>query len=141
MTPSKPEWQVIVDLLRDTNPVLLNRIGRKMMNYLFKRNIRQIELLMKQLESSSTDWEYSENQPIPKLNQSLLEQIVDEVFQIAAREIRDEEINAMVTQWLKHEQFRFLTMAAEKRDVTLGEITEAVQRFSRMPESARKLSP
>ena len=141
MTASKPEWQVIVDLLRDTNPVLLNRIGRKMMNYLFKRNITQIEQLMKRLESSSTDWEYSENQPVPKLNQSLLEEIVDEVFRIAAREILDEEINAMVTQWLKHEQFRFLTMAVEKRDVPLAEITEAVQRFSRMPETARKLSP
>lgn len=140
MPHAKPEWQVIVDLLRDTNPALLNRIGRKMMNYLFKRNVTQIEELMKRLESSSTDLEYSENQPIPKINQSLLEQIVEEVFRIAAQEIKDEEISAMVTQWLKHEQFRFLTMAAEKRDIPLAEISEAVHRFARMPESARKLS-
>lgn len=141
MANAKPEWQVIIDLLRDTNPVLLNRIGRKMMNYLYKRNVRQVETLMKRLESSSTDWDYSENQPIPKLNQSLLEQILDEVFRIAAREILDEELTAMVTQWLKQEQFRFLTMAAEKRDVPLAEISEAVHRFARMPEEARKLSP
>jgi hypothetical protein len=141
MSNAKPEWQVIIDLLRDTNPVLLNRIGRKMMNYLYKRNIRQVETLMKRLESSSTDWAYSENQPVPKINQSLLEEIVDEVFRIAAVEIKDEELTTMVTQWLKHEQFRFLTMAAEKRDVPLAEITEAVQRFARMPEEARKLSP
>lgn len=140
MTSAKPEWQVITDLLRDTNPVLLNRIGRKMMNYLYKRNVVQVETLMKRLESSSTDWEYSENQPVPKINQSLLEEIVDEVFRIAASEIKDEEINAMVTQWLKHEQFRFLTMAAEKRDIPLGEIAEAVHRFARMPEAQRKLS-
>ncbi len=141
MPQNKPEWQVIVDLLRDTNPALLNRIGRKMMNYLFKRNVRQVESLMKRLDASSTDWEYSENQPIPKLNLSLLEEIVDEAFRIAAREIRDDEITAMVTQWLKQEQFRFLTMAAEKRDVPLAEITESVHRFARMPEIARKLSP
>lgn len=141
MANTKPEWQVIIDLLRDTNPVLLNRIGRKMMNYLYKRNVRQVETLMKRLESSSTDWDYSENQPIPKLNQSLLEQILDEVFRIAAREIKDEELTTMVTQWLKQEQFRFLTMAAEKRDVPLAEISEAVHRFARMPEEARKLSP
>lgn len=140
MANAKPEWQVIIDLLRDTNPVLLNRIGRKMMNYLYKRNIKQVETLMKRLESSSTDWDYSENQPVPKLNQSLLEQILDEVFRIAAREIKDEELTTMVTQWLKQEQFRFLTMAAEKRDVPLAEISEAVHRFARMPEEARKLS-
>ncbi len=141
MTVAKPEWQVIIDLLRDTNPVLLNRIGRKLMNYLYKRNVRQVETLMKRLESSSTDWDYSENRPIPKLNQSLLEQILDEVFRIAAREIKEEELTTMVTQWLKQEQFRFLTMAAEKRDVPLAEISEAVHRFVRMPEEARKLSP
>ena len=141
MANTKPEWQVIIDLLRDTNPALLNRIGRKMMNYLYKRNVRQVETLMKRLESSSTDWEYSENQPVPKINHSLLQQIVDEAFRIAARVIKDEELTAMVTQWLKQEQFRFLTMAAEKRDVPLAEITEAVQRFARMPEEARKLSP
>ena len=44
MPEHKPEWQVIVDLLRDTNPILLNRIGRKMMNYLYKRNISRIEV-------------------------------------------------------------------------------------------------
>ncbi len=141
MPSVKPEWQVIVDLLRDTNPLLLNRIGRKMMNYLYKRNIRQVETLMKRLEAYTTDWDYSENQPVPKINQSLLEEIVDQVFTIAAREIKDDEMTAMVTQWLKQEQFRFLTMAAEKRDVPLAEITEAVHRFSRMPEEARKLSP
>jgi len=141
MSSHKPEWQVIIDLLRDTNVILLHRIGRKMMNYLYKRNVRQVEELMKRLEASSTDWEYSENQPVPKLNQSLLEEIVEEVFKIAAREIADDEITHMVTQWLKYEQFRFLTMATEKRDVPLVDITEAVHRFARMPEDQRKLAP
>jgi pyruvate, water dikinase len=141
MPNHKPEWQVIIDLLRDTNVILLHRIGRKMMNYLYKRNVRQVEELMKRLEASSTDWEYSENQPVPKLNQSLLEEIVEEVFKIAAQEIADDEITTMVTQWLKYEQFRFLTMATEKRDVPLVDITEAVHRFARMPEDQRKLAP
>jgi len=141
MPSHKPEWQVIIDLLRDTNVILLNRIGRKMMNHLYKRNIKQIELLMQQLESSSTEWETGENQPVQRLEQDQLERIMDEVFKIAAENIPDDEITAMVTQWLKHEQFRFLSMAAEKRDVPLVDITEAVHRFTRMPEEQRKLSP
>ncbi|MDP2807504.1 MAG: PEP/pyruvate-binding domain-containing protein [bacterium] len=141
MSSHKPEWQVIVDLLRDTNPILLNRIGRKMMNHLYKRNIKQIEQLMQQLESSSTGWEAGENRPVQRLEQDQLERIMEEVFKIAAENVPDDEITAMVTQWLKHEQFRFLSMAAEKRDVPLVEITEAVHRFARMPDSQRKLAP
>jgi hypothetical protein len=141
MLHHKPEWQVIVDLLRDTNPILLNRIGRKMMNYLYKRNIKQIEELMQRLDTTSADWEYSENQPMPKINPSLLEQIVEEIFQIAAREIDDEELTIIISLWLKHEQARFLGMAAEKRDVPLAEITEAVQRFANMPDAQKSLSP
>ncbi len=141
MPHHKPEWQVIIDLLRDTNVILLNRIGRKMMNHLYKRNIKQIELLMQQLESSSTGWETGENQPVQRLEQDQLERIMEEVFQIAAENILDDEITAMVTQWLKHEQFRFLSMAAEKRDVALVDISDAVHRFTRMPEEQRKLSP
>jgi len=141
MPHHKPEWQVIIDLLRDTNVILLNRIGRKMMNHLYKRNIKQIELLMQQLESSSTGWETGENQPVQRLEQNQLERIMEEVFQIAAENILDDEITAMVTQWLKHEQFRFLSMAAEKRDVALVDISDAVHRFTRMPEEQRKLSP
>jgi hypothetical protein len=66
---------------------------------------------------------------------------MDEVFRIAAETIPDDEITTMITQWLKYEQFRFLTMAAEKRDVSLVEITEAVHRFARMPDGQRKLAP
>ncbi|MDO9390750.1 MAG: PEP/pyruvate-binding domain-containing protein [bacterium] len=141
MPHHKPEWQVIVDLLRDTNPILLNRIGRKMINYLYKRNIKQVEELMQRLDTTSSDWEYSENQPMPKINQSLLEHIVEEIFQIAAREIDDDELARIISLWLKHEQSRFLGMASEKRDVSLAEISDAVQRFANMPDAQKSLSP
>jgi pyruvate,water dikinase len=141
MTAAKPEWQVIVDLLRDTNPILLNRIGRKMMNHLYKRNVKQIEELMQRLDTTSSDWEYSENQPMPKINPAQLEQIMEEIFQLAAREINEEELTRIISLWLQQEQFRYLSMAAEKRDVPLVDITEAIHRFSRMPDHQRKLPP
>ncbi|MEI6510020.1 MAG: hypothetical protein WCO14_03635, partial [bacterium] len=145
MNMQKAEWQVIVDLLRDTNPELLGRIGRRMMNYLFKRNISQIDQLMKRLESSATEVNetgyWSENQPIPRVNQLFLEQIVEEVFKVAALELSVETINSMVGIWLKNEQARFLTLAAEKRDIPLAEISNAVRRFAKMPEAQKNLSP
>lgn len=143
MSRSKPEWKVIVDLLRDTNPSLLDRIGRKMMNYLFKCNISSAQDLMKRLGSTTDNLlrPAGENEPIQRLDPLELDRFIEEVFQIAARELSLEIINTMVGIWLKNEQARFLTMATEKRDVSLAEISNAVRRFSQMPDAQKNLSP
>lgn len=134
---------MIVDLLRDTNPNLLDRIGRKMMNYLFKCNISSAQDLMRRL-SSTTDQllhPVGENEPIQRLDPLVLDRFIEEVFQIAAKELSLEIINTMVGIWLKNEQARFLTMATEKRDVSLAEISNAVRRFAQMPDAQKNLSP
>ncbi len=145
MTDSKAEWKVIIDLIRYTNPNLYNRLGRKMMNYLYKRNIKEIEVLMKKMESSFSDYQietrFSENQPLPRLNQIFLEKLVEDIFQIAGQFLSDQTITKMMHLWLKYEQSRFLAMSAEKRDVSLIEISEALYRFQKMPNSHKSLSP
>ncbi|MBF0409536.1 MAG: PEP/pyruvate-binding domain-containing protein [Candidatus Riflebacteria bacterium] len=144
MVVQRPEWKVIVNLLRETNPVLLNRIGRKMMNLLFKRNVKEIEILLQKLNLYKTrlsrERDNYENQPTPRVNYSLLSQLIDETFEIAEEKLTEEDISSMVNLWLKQEQFRFLSMAAEKRDVPLGEIHEAVHRFSMIPGASKNLS-
>lgn len=141
MPNHKPEWRVIIDLLRDANPVLLDRLGRKMMNYLFKRNVARVEGLMKRLESTSTEIEYHDNQPLPRINQEHLNRILEEIFDIAAQELPADEISHMIGLWIKNEQVRFLSMTAEKRDVPLREISEALARFAKMPDGYKSLSP
>ena len=83
ITSPKPEWQVFIDLLRASNPTLLERIGRRMMNYLFKCNILEIKDLMQQLSLNSSRPEknlvHSENEPLPRLSPELLEKFIDEV--------------------------------------------------------------
>lgn len=145
MSHYQTEWRDIVYHLRETNPTLLNRIGRKMMNYLHKRKTTQLEDLMQLLttyHASATDGAaYSDNRPLPRIHSSFLEKIIDEIFRIAAQELSGEEISHMLNLWLKTEQSRFLSMAAEKRDVALTEITDAVRRFMDMPDAQKSLSP
>ena len=140
----KQEWEVIVDLLQYTDPVLINRLGRKMMHYLHKCNVKRIEELMQKLESNSnklTEDQYkSDNKPIPRIETDLLDKIIEEIFQIAKQELSSERINKMIKLWLRHEKASFLTMTAEKRDVPLGEITEAFHKFSNMKDSYKSLS-
>jgi len=141
MPNHKPEWRVIIDLLRDANPVLLDRIGRKMMNYLFKRNVSRVKGLMRRLEYTATEIEYRDNQPLPRINQEHLNRILEEIFDIAAQELPADEISYMIGLWIKNEQVRFLSMTAEKRDVPLREISEALARFAKMPDGYKSLSP
>lgn len=141
----KPEWKVIIDLLREVNPLLLNRMGRKMMNYLIKRNVQQVEELLGRLHNAGETYEPSQqlnpNVPVPRINFALLEEVVEECFKIAGEVLNPDELSNMVSLWLRHEQSRFLTMAAERRDIPLNDIAEAVHRFSIMPDSQRSLSP
>ena len=114
------------------------------MNYLYKRNTKQFEELMQFLNVSNNEigagFASSDNQPTPRITSSLLEQIVDEIFNIAAQELLPEEITRLLNLWLKSEQSRFLSMAAEKRDVPLAEITNATQRFMMMPDAQKSLT-
>lgn len=140
----KPEWKVIVDLLRETNPSLLNRLGRKMMNYLFKRNVTKVEQLLQRLNVTQSDYQAAtgtfDNQPMPRLNSSLLDELIDETFIIAEQELSAQDISRMLSLWMKQEQFRFLSMAAEKRDVSLAEISEALHRYCLKPGAQKHLS-
>ncbi|HEY9071758.1 MAG TPA: PEP/pyruvate-binding domain-containing protein [Candidatus Ozemobacteraceae bacterium] len=140
----KPEWKVIVDLLRETNPSLLNRLGRKMMNYLFKRNVKKVEQLLQRLNVTQADYQAAtgtfDNQPMPRINSSMLEELIDETFIIAEQELSPQDISRMLSLWMKQEQFRFLSMAAEKRDIALTEISEALHRYCLKPGAQKHLS-
>jgi pyruvate,water dikinase len=142
----KPEWKVIIDLLWETNPVLVKRIGRKMMNYLFKRGVKRIvevmsDLLTKGSDGVVEDDQYADNRPVARIDYEALEDFIDEVFKVAEEELSADEITSMVSTWLRYENTRFLTSAAEKRDIPLAQISEALQRFMMLPESQRNLSP
>jgi hypothetical protein len=144
MEQVKPEWQVIVDLFRDTDPVLFNRLGKKMMHYLYKHNIEKIASLMQKLESSDNEQieqDKNLNEPMPKMEQNMLEQIMEEIFTIAAEELTSEEITKIMKVWLKDEKARFLGMAAEKRDISLAEISDVLHRYAKLNENSRNLSP
>ncbi len=141
----KPEWKVIVDLLWETNPLLVNRLGRKMMNYLFKRGVKRIgdvmQHLLSQGEGSGLGDTLGENQALPRIDYEALENFIDEVFNIAEAELSADEINSMLMNWFRLENTRFLTSAAEKRDIPLAQIAEALERFSKLPEPQRNLAP
>lgn len=135
----KPEWRVIVDMLAQVDVVLLHRITKRMIYFLFQQNVKEIADLMKELESPFDGNDYSsklyDNAPNPKKAVTSMKAFVEKVFKVAGDTIIDEEITAQIHKWLARERSQFLIIAAENSNISLVDITDSVNRFVNIPKS------
>ncbi|HPR62826.1 MAG TPA: PEP/pyruvate-binding domain-containing protein [Thermoanaerobaculia bacterium] len=145
MAKEKPEWRVIVELLENVDPILLNRITRKMIYYLYTRHIPEIISLMKELEPSKSDHQVSDllypNVPHPKKDLATMKFFVEEVFKIAGDTLAEDEISGQIGKWLAQERSRFLSLTVDRPNATLHEIAEALNRFFTIAPGETHISP
>jgi pyruvate,water dikinase len=124
------EWRVVLDFLRNTDPVLLQRTSRRLINYLSWSGIPEArDLLQRSLASISDTAATDENRP---RRQALAVKFIDltsVAFRIAARHLPESEILACLARWIKEEKSSFLVRALENQDTALDEIAEALERF------------
>ncbi|HUI82654.1 MAG TPA: PEP/pyruvate-binding domain-containing protein [Candidatus Binatia bacterium] len=129
--PRRGEWRVVLEFLRDTDPVLLQRISRKLVNHLSWNGITEArELLQRGAVASAIGTAVSggENRPI-RTDSSGRPDFTSEVFRIASEHLSENEILACVTTWIKEEKSGFLLRALEQLDTPLGDIIEAIERY------------
>jgi len=143
-TSGTPEWKIIINLLTETDPELLSRLSRKMMNYLFRRKVSRISELMeeylpKQANVVETGDLYGENQPAPRIDYKVLADITTQVFRVAEDVLTPDEITMALHRWLRHEKIRFLSVAAGRRDVPLDNLREALNRYEMLPKRSQKM--
>ena len=137
------EWRVVLEFLRDTDPALLKRISRKLINHLSWSGVEEAkELLRKASASPKLDPTLvsDENRPLP---QSLLGSAGDltaEVFRIAAQHMSESEILNSVTRWIKEDKASFLVRALENQDTSLGEVMECLERYRHIGVEEGELS-
>jgi len=68
MPERKPEWQVIIDLLRATDSRELNRISRKLLNKLVRMEVKGAIDLLERFDQAYMNTRGDENQPSQKTN-------------------------------------------------------------------------
>ncbi len=145
MSPAgTPEWKIIIKLLRETDPELLGRLSRKMMNYLYRRKVHRIssimeEYLPKQANAVETGDLYGENQPAPRIDYDIIEGLTTRVFRLAEEVLTPEEITMALHRWMRYEKLRFLSLAAGRRDIPLGHLQEALTRYEMLPQRSKKM--
>lgn len=137
------EWRPIADFLRETDPVLLERIARKLINHLSWSGIQEAkELLHRRVAPWSGDQAspLEENRPLGRSAQPPSLDLTTEAFRIANQHLSQAEILACVTTWIKEDKSSFLVGALEHQDTPLGEIAEALEHFHNSGVEERELS-
>jgi pyruvate,water dikinase len=126
------EWRVVLEFLRDTDPALLRRISRKLINHLSWSGVVEAkELLQRRTRVFGAAGEISpdENRPLPQDATGIPADLTTEAFQIAAEHMSESEILDSVTRWIKEDKCGFLVVALENQDTPLGEIMESIERY------------
>ena len=130
---TKGEWRIVLEFLRDTDPVLLQKISRKLVNHLSWKGITEAKELL-QRGSIATAMRAAaisggENRPLRRGPSVRSADLTNDAIRIASEHLSEDQILACVTGWIKEEKSSFLLRALEQLDTPLGEIMEAIERF------------
>jgi hypothetical protein len=134
------EWRSALNLLRQTDKNLFLNISRRMLNYLCWSGVDEAEQLFKKFgaggdEDREAEWIGEDNRPHQKSILPFSEIYTGEIFRIAAKHLSNDQILASIHKWIQEDRLSFLIEAAN-RNLSLGEISNAIRRYHHMaPES------
>ena len=128
----KPEWQVVLELLRRTDKNLLLNVSHKMLNHLCWNGIEEAEQLRQgaSIGPITDDEEMFQDVNQPHAKQALLfsEELSVETFRIASEHFADEDILNRMQRWIQQEKLVFLVQVVN-RNLPLSEVADAIRRY------------
>jgi len=123
-------WSVILDFLRGADRALLRRITRRMINYLCWNGVREAQELLRVSDDGSSDPDGTQdNIPGRRAVLSDLDALAERTFVIASAHLLEDEVVRCIQTWIKEDKSNFLYAVAERLDVPLTEIADALERF------------
>jgi hypothetical protein len=139
----KTEWLVIIDLLRRTDPNLLIRVSRRMVNYLFWNGIKEAEELMNHFSPS-----YKRGiNPLEEINKPFQKQISadilsisNDIFKVAGKHLKKEMTIELIQNWIKEDRSNFLVNTLENSGSSLIEISSAIEKYYHLSPLGLELS-
>ena len=145
---TQSEWEVILDFLRRTDPSLLSRITRKMINYLCWTGAEEAEQLLQEYMAENRGGEHEpadDNRPSVRTAIGDVSTLTDRTFAIATEHISEGDMIGNIRTWIEEEKASHLVDTAEAPYSSLADIAAAVEHFessgieeSELPEALRK---
>ncbi|HAV23956.1 MAG TPA: pyruvate, phosphate dikinase [Bacteroidetes bacterium] len=142
--PQDHEWEVIIDLLRRTDPKLLTRLLRKMLNYLSWAGIEDADRILATFNPSMSGGSATpgmdDNRPVHVMKKPDLLSLTEEIFRIASDHLSEKEILNNIQNWIKEDRSGFLVKILENAGSSLAEISSAIERFHHLSPQGIELS-
>ncbi|MFA5418982.1 MAG: PEP/pyruvate-binding domain-containing protein [Bacteroidales bacterium] len=139
----KSEWWVILDMLKQTDPKLLIRLSRKMINYLCWTGVEEankmLELFSPAFKSDVTMLT-EVNSPYQRQADSDLLSLSYSIFELAGRYLSEREILNRIQKWTKEDRSGFLSEILENMGSSLADINTAVERYHHLAPHMLELS-
>lgn len=126
------DWRFMLEFLRDTDPLLLQLISRKLINHLSWKGFSDAKDLLQRAGIGPIAGQHvvgEENRPLRRERIAHSADLTAEAFRLASEHLSENEILACITAWIKEEKSSFLVRALEQLDTPLGEIIEAIERY------------
>ncbi len=132
----KTDWRTILNYRDYKDPNTIYRICRKMIIYLDRMNISEIQDLMNQLNpviiNKNDNQKHGSNWPKPKGSPYTDSSVVRKVFEIATEYLEDNKISELLNEWIFKENLNNTTIILEKRHAPLKHVIDAVKEFVRI---------
>ena len=134
---ARPEWRVVLDLIRRTDRNLYITISAKMLNYLCWSGVEEAKDLAQSCdpESASDPVSFLSDSNVPHRKRVTTESsdiTSDETFKIAAHNMSSEDILSFIQRWIQQDKLSFLIKTLANTNTPLSELNDAIRRFHRM---------
>ncbi|MBU0753904.1 MAG: nucleotidyltransferase domain-containing protein [Planctomycetes bacterium] len=128
----RKEWEVVLELLRQTDRELFLRTANKMLNFLCWSGVREAEELRRAAYASQDSLHHAKeghaNRPHPKSKLIESADFAFRVFTLAAPYLKDEEILTRIQRWVQEDRFNALVLALHKQQ-PLAEVLDLLRRY------------
>lgn len=136
-------WRIVVNLIGRTDHDLFHRISRKMINHLCWKGIHEAEGMLQRFgldrrtRCSASD--AGDNRPLPtnRVDQMALG---EEIFEVAARHLDEEEILRCVQKWILEDRSGSLVRTLINPGSSHTDVYEAIRRFNHLTPSGAELT-
>lgn len=131
----KSGWQIALNLLRNTDPNLLIRISRKMMNYLGWRGVDEARDLLHRFSADMAVSPFLDsNIPLSRESLDRFLKLSEETFRLAAANLKDDEILSRIQKWINEDRISTVVSSLGNVNADLNSVLESMRRI-------KKLSP
>ncbi|MCK5087632.1 MAG: hypothetical protein KAQ90_08925, partial [Melioribacteraceae bacterium] len=137
---TKREWEIVLDMLERTDPKLLVRISRKMINFLCWSGIKEAENLFTPIYKENKKLLNNDNRPYQGKEKDNPLLTSYKIFKVAGKHLNEEAILSNIQKWIREDKTRFFVEILENTGSSVVEISNAIERFHHLSTQGLKLS-